>query len=127
VKADGIHFIKTKSYRPRTVPYAPGVREMLDRRRRDGQVYVFQRDGSPEPVSGGAWYARMRLAYARAAIDGANVHSLRHTFASRLVRAGANIKVVQTLMGHANIQTTLRYVHLYQGDSEAAMGRLILP
>ena len=127
VKPDGIHFIKTKTYIPRRVPFAPGVGEMLDRRRKDGQVYVFQKADSPEPVSGGAWYARLRLAYARAQIDGANVHTLRHTFASRLVRSGVNIAVLQKLMGHVNIQTTLRYIHLYSGDTEAAVSGLNLP
>lgn len=54
IKDDGVHFVKTKTYIPRTVPFAPGVREMLERRRRDGQVYVFQKDGSAEPITGGA-------------------------------------------------------------------------
>lgn len=39
-------------------------------------------------------------------------HSLRHTHATRLIEAGANIKNVQTRLGHSNIQTTLQtYVH----------------
>lgn len=85
------------------------------------------RPGSNEPVSGSAWYGRLRFSYARAQIDGANFHSLRHTFASRLVAAGVNIKVVQTLMGHADLTTTLRYVHLYRGDTQKAVDRLELP
>ena len=39
-------------------------------------------------------------------------HSLRHTHATMLIEAGANIKNVQVRLGHANIQTTLQtYVH----------------
>ena len=39
-------------------------------------------------------------------------HSLRHTHATMLIEAGANIKNVQTRLGHTNIQTTLQtYVH----------------
>lgn len=39
-------------------------------------------------------------------------HSLRHTHATMLIEAGANVKDVQTRLGHANIQTTLQtYVH----------------
>lgn len=39
-------------------------------------------------------------------------HTLRHTFASQLVAAGASIKAVQELLGHSDIQTTMRYAHL---------------
>jgi len=39
-------------------------------------------------------------------------HSLRHTHATILIESGANIKDVQTRLGHSNIQTTLQtYVH----------------
>jgi integrase len=44
-------------------------------------------------------------------------HSLRHTTASLAVQAGANIKVLQTLMGHKTATLTLdRYGHLYPDD-----------
>ncbi|MCC7537095.1 MAG: tyrosine-type recombinase/integrase [Deltaproteobacteria bacterium] len=39
-------------------------------------------------------------------------HTLRHTFASRLVAAGVPIRAVQDLLGHASIQMTMRYAHL---------------
>jgi len=39
-------------------------------------------------------------------------HTLRHTFASLLAMAGAPLKAVQELLGHSNIQTTMRYAHL---------------
>lgn len=43
-------------------------------------------------------------------------HVCRHTCASRLVRAGVSIPVVQAWLGHKNIQTTMRYSHLYPQD-----------
>jgi integrase len=39
-------------------------------------------------------------------------HTLRHTFASHLAEANAPIKAVQELLGHSDIKTTMRYVHL---------------
>jgi integrase len=47
-------------------------------------------------------------------------HCLRHTFASRLVMAGVNLRQVQELMGHKSILTTMRYAHLApEGLTEA--------
>lgn len=43
-------------------------------------------------------------------------HDLRHTALSQLVEAGINLKVVQSIAGHADIKTTTKYVHLL-GDS----------
>lgn len=129
VKPDGIHIPKTKSYRPRTIPYAPCVKSLLEQRREDIKntpSYVFG-DRSGEPVPGQVWYLKLMGGYMRAGIEGANFHTLRHTFASRLLRSGANIKVVQTIMGHADLKTTLQYVHLYEDDSKRAMAVLNFP
>ena len=48
----------------------------------------------------------------RAGIRQITVHTLRHTFASHLAMAGAPIQAIQGLLGHSDIQTTMRYAHL---------------
>lgn len=48
----------------------------------------------------------------------------RHTCATRLVQANVNLRVIQTYMGHKNIQTTLRYAHVNDGMIEEAARKL---
>ena len=54
-------------------------------------------------------------------------HCLRHTFASRLVMAGVDIRTVQELMGHKTIGMTVRYAHLAPKHTLAAVERLDAP
>jgi site-specific recombinase XerD len=54
-------------------------------------------------------------------------HCLRHTFASRLVMAGVDIRTVQELMGHKTIAMTVRYSHLAPKHTLAAVERLDAP
>ena len=57
--------------------------------------------------------------------DGLRIHDLRHTAASLLVSAGANVKVVQRHLGHSTATQTLdRYAHLFTEDLEAVADRL---
>ena len=48
-------------------------------------------------------------------------HKWRHTFATEMVRAGVDIHVVQRLLGHAHISSTVGYTHLAIDDLRAAV------
>jgi site-specific recombinase XerD len=52
-------------------------------------------------------------------------HCLRRTFASRLVKAGVDIRTVAALMGHKTLQMTMRYAHLAPQHLADAVGRLV--
>jgi site-specific recombinase XerD len=52
-------------------------------------------------------------------------HCNRHTFASRLVMAGVDIRTVAELMGHATIQMTMRYAHLAPEHNQSAVDKLV--
>src|ERR1700722_1472068 len=51
-------------------------------------------------------------------------HTLRHTYISRLVMAGVNLRVVQELAGHKTITMTMRYSHLAREHKQQAIGLL---
>jgi integrase/recombinase XerD len=51
---------------------------------------------------------------------GVSVHTLRHSYATHLLEAGVNLRVIQKNMGHTQLETTLIYLHLTQKGHEDA-------
>lgn len=75
----------------------------------DVQEYIFEgRKGGPLTTA----YNCFKNACGRAGLPKCSFHTLRHTYASKLVQAGASLYDVQHCLGHSNSSTTERYAHL---------------
>ncbi|GKS58182.1 hypothetical protein YTPLAS18_17090 [Nitrospira sp.] len=90
-----------------------------------GSVWVFPGIRKPEqPMDSRAFLRRsFEPALRRTGIQGACWHTLRHTAASRRVMAGVDLVSVKEILGHRDIQTTLRYSHLAPGHLQEAIDR----
>jgi len=88
-------------------------RPQLARNSRVDHVFVNARGG---PLSRMGWWKILR-GHARGAGVTARVHphALRHSFATHLLEGGADLRVVQELLGHARVSTTAIYTHLDRG------------
>ncbi|MEM7155152.1 MAG: site-specific tyrosine recombinase XerD [Myxococcota bacterium] len=77
---------------------------------REQWVFLNQRGGR---LSRQGWWQRLRTHAESAGIDRAiSPHKLRHSFATHLIEGGADLRSVQTLLGHADISTTQIYTHV---------------
>ena len=65
-----------------------------------------------------------RVATAAGITTDATPHSLRHSYATRLLEAGVDTRVIQILLGHANIATTSIYTHLTEPTRATLKGIL---
>jgi len=123
-----------KGRKPRVVPIphllVNALREYLDEVRPSlpSSAYLFANPGGNRRLRGRygsrALQDLVKEAGTSAGVAGRHFpHRWRHTYATSLVRRGEDIHVVQRLMGHSNIATTTRYLHLSDADLLEAVDR----
>ena len=123
IKNDIIYTKRKKTGAPLKIPVNDELAAVFKEIRREqglSSEYIFTKDGTKL----GRIDMRFKAAVTRAEIDDFTFKDLRHTFASHLVMAGRNLKEVQELMGHENIQMTMRYAHLGPEQRKDAVSAL---
>jgi len=115
----------TKTGKGRVIPMDSVVREeLLNLMVGIGDLeYVFRYPATGQPIKS------VKQAFAKACekakITGLRFHDLRHTFGTRLAEAGESVHRIAELMGHSNVQMTMRYVHAVAAGKHAAVERLV--
>jgi integrase len=118
VRGKGLVEGATKNHSARTVPVPKFLAPLLATEignRADTELVFGSRRGGYLTVGEVRWV--FDPAVKAVGIDGLTPHELRHTCASLAIAAGANVKVLQTLLGHKTATLTLdRYGHLFPDD-----------
>ncbi len=119
----GFLTIKGKGDRERLAPLTPGARQAVIAYRDlllelrpgfAGQKWLFPSEGESGHLTRQVFARELKFLAAAAGLPPTKVspHVLRHAFASHLLQNGADLRVVQELLGHADIATTQIYTHV---------------
>lgn len=116
VHLDKVFISKGKRSKPRTVPITHTanfwVEQYIDRCREDnGTPWLWQRMKGDRFTRGDLF--DMVTRYAKlVGLQAVTPHTLRHACATHLLDAGADIRMIQLVLGHSSISSTQRYTHL---------------
>jgi integrase len=112
----------TKNTQGRAVPVTGLALTLLRQHaQKPWSPWVFpRRDGVKAVLIDHAW----RQAVRRAALRDFRFHDLRHTAASYLAMSGASLREIADVLGHTNIQRTLKYAHLVASHTARVVARM---
>lgn len=118
----GVLRVVGKGNKPATLPLHPEIAELAERMPRHGWWFPC-RDDARRPVVGRTVTSHISEAMRRANIPG-TPHSLRHWYGTSLLRGGADLRIVQSLMRHSSLATTQVYLEVTDTELAAAVRRL---
>lgn len=111
-----VHVRQGKGGRDRQVPLGEKLLGHLReywRIARPAGPHLFPGEVAGKPVSRTAVHSALRKAAEAARIKKhVSPHTLRHCFATHLLEMGIDLRTIQVLLGHARVETTMRYLHV---------------
>ena len=110
-----IHVDEGKGQKDRKVMLSPDLRDLLRDYWREARPEGWLFPGKPKinPVTSRQLGRAFNSAKHLVGISKpATLHTLRHSFATHLLEAGTDVRVIQVLLGHAKLSTTARYTHV---------------
>lgn len=125
-----------KGSRERSIPVQPTMEKIIEAylvscrsrfpHRRFGSSVQLLWDRAGEPIGRGALEYLVKSCYRWAGLHdrvpaGANLHALRHTFATRLAEDGATASEIMALLGHASLATSQNYIEATGREQRAAV------
>ncbi len=117
------HIGTPKSGKSRKVPMTRRLTTVLASLSRSGAHVLTAADGKGL-ASHNSIKSVVTWATKHAGLPDHGPHALRHGYATALLTSGSDLRVVQKLMGHADIATTARYLHLLPDAERSAIERL---
>ena len=115
-----IHIRQSKYKKDRIVPLsdymAKGLKKYLNAENPHIWLFNGKQPGSRYSIRGLSWVLRENLKKT-AITKKVNLHSLRHSYATHLLEDGVNIVTLKELLGHAEITTTMIYLHVAQCET----------
>jgi len=113
-----IHVVDGKGHKDRDLPLSPALLDTLRAYWRwlKPRTYLFpsrrHRDHE-QPISDKTvWLACTEAARKAGLLKSANPHLVRHAWATHLLEAGTDLRTIQLLLGHEDLEVTARYLHL---------------
>lgn len=111
-----IHVRKGKGRKDRIVILQPELKKLLIEHRKPqplAQEYLFTGSDYKKPLSRRSIYTFFKRARRKANLpDWVTTHVLRHSYATTVLRNGTDVLSLQELLGHVQLRTTTRYLHL---------------
>ena len=104
---------ETKTGAARSVDIHPKLEPHVSACLRKGGEYIF---GGDTPLLSNSLGRAIRMVIDEAKLEGITPYSLRHTFVTELLRAGADLRYVMDKAGHRRLSTTTRYLHSIESE-----------
>ena len=117
-----------KNKRERTIPLHPQIIPILEKLEKSCYPSDYLLSGNSSPIEPRTMTSRFKKVLKSCGIRDFHFHTLRHTFATRCVESGMQIKALSEMLGHSSVKITMdRYVHLSMSFKQSQITILRFP